>query len=261
MEDETKYLSQEIFDSLPLDGTTIGNKTLREQLEVTPEDYLTARKLLLDEGRISLGRGKGGSLRRAVDLHGEADAKPSGSANADIYEKETSLYGPLLLTIKGRWVPDFNPTNWLVQNTAHGGRRKDGTWSRPDISVIARSTYSLLPGAHLDVITFEVKHYNRVDLTAVYEAMAHRRSATRSFVLLYVPDAEADRMSATLDEIEEEAARHGIGFLIFADPNDYDTWTLRADAVRTEPDPARMNDFLSDQFTQNAQNELRRWFR
>ena len=101
-----------------------------------------------------------------------------------------------------------------------------------------------------------------VSVAAVYEALAHRRAATRSYLLVYVPDGRLEAIeSPTLIEVSDEASRHGIGFIVAGDPADYDTWDVREDAVRTAPDPVRLNDFIRNQLSEVSREQIVRWLR
>jgi hypothetical protein len=70
-----------------------------------------------------------------------------------------------------------------MEITALGGSRPDGIWSRPDTTTVEIRTFEYVSGKHLDVNTFEIKSPDAVNVQAVYEALAHRRAATRSYVL------------------------------------------------------------------------------
>ncbi|MCO5094063.1 MAG: site-specific DNA-methyltransferase [Xanthomonadaceae bacterium] len=85
-------LRRAILELLPPDGGSIGNQSLRERLSqqlgtaVSQEDYFAARDSLLAEGMLATGRGRGGSVRRAVDepvpaepLILAAQEKPAGA--------------------------------------------------------------------------------------------------------------------------------------------------------------------------------------
>ncbi len=69
-------------------------------------------------------------------------------------------------------------------------------------------------------MTFEVKDWWGLDVTAVYEALAHHRASTRSYVLAPIPNAsqDDDYTKQYVTRIEEEAERHGIGFIVAEDP-------------------------------------------
>lgn len=66
-------ISKAILKELPKDGTAVGNMSLRERVaerlesKVGEDDYFAARDELLANGRVALGKGRGGSVRRVVD--------------------------------------------------------------------------------------------------------------------------------------------------------------------------------------------------
>jgi hypothetical protein len=150
----------------------------------------------------------------------------------------------------------------VLEETAKQGRRDTGgTWSRPDIVVVSVSNYPFVPGKHLDVTTFEIKPSGGVDVTAVYEALAHLRAATRAFVLLHVPAESQASLQQRIDDVYEEANRHGIGLIVAEKADDYDTWDFRIEAVRRETDPIKLNDFIAAQLSQESKQKLQKWCR
>jgi hypothetical protein len=94
----------------------------------------------------------------------------------------------------------------------------------------------------------------------VYEALGHRRAASRAYALVHIPDDRND-LEPVVEEIELEAKRFGIGLIIAADPNNYDTWEGRVEAIRHEPDPERLNDFLGTQISQGFREQIIKWFK
>ena len=78
-----------ILKLVPKDGSSVGNKSLREQVEahlgskVSEPDYFEARDALVASGKILKGQGRGGSVRRVVDDPGalelSAPSIPEGS--------------------------------------------------------------------------------------------------------------------------------------------------------------------------------------
>ena len=261
--EEIEQLKQEMLRHIPEDGTTIGNKTLRDDRLNWKEDlYLAVRAQLIEQAAITTGRGKGGSVRRIIEQGTAIEVIETGELPNDPYPNEESLYDSLSSVIRDRWVKEGTFDQVLVENTARGGRRRDGIWSRPDITVAAMTTFTYVPGRVFDVVTFEVKHYSGLDVTSVYEALAHRRSATRSIVLAYIPDDQLETMQAAIvPEIEEEAARHGIGLIVASDPENFDTWTVLEEGERAEPDPARLNNFIRNQLAESSRDKIVRWFR
>ena len=164
--------------------------------------------------------------------------------------------------LKERWVKDNRFRASLVEITAKQGKRDTGgKWSRPDIAIVAMTSYLYVPGKHLDVVTFEVKGADWIDVTAVYEALAHRRAATRAYVIFHLPEDKKDKIEPILEQVCEEAKRHGVGVIVIETLDDYETWDERVEAVRTEPAPDRLNDFVAVQLTEGAKQEIVQWFK
>jgi len=151
----------------------------------------------------------------------------------------------------------------VVEVTARQGRRDTGgTWTRPDIVVAALRVFPHVPGKFFDLVTFELKASNAISVTAVFEALAHRRAATQAYVWLHLPaGVERDDTSALLERINEEARRQGVGLIIGSDPADYSSWDVQLRAVRVEPDPEFLNEFIAQQLPALARDELAQWFR
>lgn len=164
--------------------------------------------------------------------------------------------------IKSRWAQDYRLDSVMVEVTAaQGARQTGGKWTRPDITVASYKTFSYIPGRHFDVITFEIKPTETLDVTVVYEALGHRRAATKAYALLHIPDNSRAELQALLDEISLEAKRFGIGIIIAAEPSNYDTWEEIVEAVRYEPDPERLNEFLAQQVSQGFREQIMKWFK
>ncbi len=53
-----------LLGAVPEDGSSIGNTTLREILGWTPGKYFRVRDLVVDNGKLEIGRGRGGSVYR-----------------------------------------------------------------------------------------------------------------------------------------------------------------------------------------------------
>lgn len=67
-----------ILKELPKDGTAVGNLSLQTRIaerldaKVKEDDYLEARNALIEEGKLEVGRGRGGSVRRVVQAEASA---------------------------------------------------------------------------------------------------------------------------------------------------------------------------------------------
>ena len=119
-------------------------------------------------------------------------------------------------------------------------------------------TYRYLPGKYMEVVTFEVKPFDAIDVTAVYEALAHLRSATHAYVIFHVPDGQDESAKLTIEETCHVGRSHGVGVIVMGDPADWDTWEEREEARRVEPDPQRLDEFIAVQLSPEAHDRIAR---
>jgi hypothetical protein len=252
----------ELIAAVPEDGSNIGNGRLMSNLDWDEKKYWQVRNRLVDRGVLEVGRGRGGSVRRVTDeVLAAPVVAPPPTEQSPSPQTEAELYAPMAGVLGDRWMKDKRFDSSIVQITAHQGRRATGgTWSRPDIAAATLATYPYIPGRHFDVVTFEVKPRWNLDVTAVYEALGHLRSATLSYVLAHVETVD-DTLEESLIEVCAEARRYGIGVIIAEKANDYDTWEERVEPVRGKPEPRRLNDFLAKQFTADQLEQIVKWFR
>ena len=97
---------------------------------------------------------------------------------------EADLYPDIQATLETFWARERQIEPLAVEITAAQGRKATGgRWTRPDLISVAVRTYRYLPGKYMEVVTFEVKPSDAVTVTAVYEALAHLRSATHAYVI------------------------------------------------------------------------------
>jgi hypothetical protein len=246
-------------------GGSSGNTTLMRDLGWAPEKYWRVRDLLLDEGIVLKGRGKGGSVQtnrvappppRTTSGHRSTHGAP---INGDGRNAESDLYEPFAGVLRNAWANERRLTHLEVQVTAFGGKRNGGRWTRPDITVVSKKSFTVVPHSQFDVWTFELKPVSGLDVTAVFEALSHARRATRSFVALEVPEDVDDRAETILTRCEEEAGRFGIGLITFIDAADFSTWDERVDAKRQETDGELLEEFLLEQITEDIRRRIRGW--
>ncbi len=250
--DEDEY---QLFCVIPDDGSAAGNGSLRTRVAWSKARYARARIGLLEKQLVFRGVGRGGTLRRASVAQPQADpATRTVFVPAPI--SESSLYKPLLATLGSDWSENRGLRILAIEDIAFGGSRDTGgRWSRPDLVAVGTRTFELVP-AHFEVVTFEVKAVDHVNVLAVYEALSHSRSATHSYAVFHIPEVLADAKEDELRPVLVAAAEHGIGVITFDDASDFETWDERQPAERLQSDPVRMNTFLQDQLSLNSQKAI-----
>lgn len=253
-----------LIATLTEQGGQLSNARLKDTLDWAEERYWAVRNSLVEEGRLEIGRGRGGTVRLLAERIQDQEVAPEDAPivrlEREVVDRESSLYSPMQEVIRSDWAKDERFDFLAVEVTAQQGRRQTGgRFSRPDIVAVEVRIPRYLPTKSLEVVTFEVKASFAVDVTAVYEALAHWRAATRSYVILHVPDPDERR--AEVDAIEEAARDHGIGLILAELPEDYATWTTLVDAERHEPDPRRLDDFIHIQLSEATRELIRQRIR
>jgi len=261
--EDTQRLEAQLIEKIREKGGHAGNVALRRELGWDDDQYWTIRDRLVDAGQLQLGRGKGGSVSlvqpAVVAMPEQAPVVPArpGISEADLYQ-------PVANVLRKERVRDSRFRNHIVEITARAGRRDTGgIWTRPDIVVAALRVFPHAPGKYFDLITFELKPLSGINVTAVFEALAHQRAATQAYVWLHVPDeaAQDEAVSSALERIEDEARRHGVGLIVAEHPASYESWEIKLRATRYEPDPEFLNEFIAQQISPLGREELAQWFR
>lgn len=253
-----------LFISIPATGETIGNTSLRAKLKWDDALYWGIRKRLLEKGEILLGQGKGGSVRRKHSVAatvGQANAA-QGVPQLKTPKSELATYEPIAAALRAEWAHARGYERFRVEiPTAMGAHDTGGIWTRPDIVLVSCTTYVVIPGKVFDVVSFEVKLHKSANVSAIYEALAHLRSTTRAYVVIHLPASEAAAFERTLATIVEEGERHGIGVILWDGTAGKDSCDERVRAHRREPDPEKLDGFLTEQISTEGLAEIARWFK
>lgn len=257
-EDKAQFLER-----VKAHGGSVGNTRLRGELGWTDERYWRTHAILLDEGGISRGRGKGGS----VNIVGTEPAEALGAevAPAEVIldpgpRREVDLYEPAKLAIESGWVRERGFDEAIVEITGLPGRRTTGgTWTRPDLAVLAVKAYPYMPGRHFDMITFEVKKSDAVDVMGVFEALSHLQFASLSYVVFCTNGADFENTYKDTDRILSLAKTHGVGVIVATDIGRYETWEEYVEPRRNVPDPEQANLFIGTCFSEEAKARVIKW--
>jgi hypothetical protein len=253
---------QEFIAALQTAGGSSGNGSLRRALNWDEEFYWRVQGDLIKAGRVVAGRGKGGSVRlteiQAVVATAKAATIPGGIASQSAALKERDLYAPVKASIEGKWIERFALDDVLVDEThSRGSKDTGGTFTRPDITAVGIRRYVYLP-KRLEVITFEIKPAEAVSIMGVLEAIAHREAAHRTYVVYAASRANLDTANDG-ERIMELAQKYGVGIVLAENPDDVESWEIMLDAIRHEPDPARLDRFLADLPGDDMKKQLSKW--
>jgi hypothetical protein len=268
----------EFVEQLREIGGSSGNARLRETLGWEEEFYWKVQGKLVEEGQIVPGRGQGGSVRLTAAESGQSSSANGGTTYGDDSTKtidatgaskaiesprrrrviERPLYEPIKATIETTWIQRFGFDEVRVEEThSQGSKQTGGTFTRPDLTVAGIRRYVFLP-KRLEIITFEIKPPDSVGIMGVLEAIAHREAAHLSYVIYVLSRNEFER-AAEAERIIELAQKYGIGLVLAEDTGNVETWEILLDAIRHEPDPARLDRFLGDLPSEPMKKQLHKW--
>jgi len=245
-----------VLNTIPKDGKPIGNKTLLAELqkkykELTDDDYWKARNSLIDSGKISKARGKGGAVY-LLDIV-QPEEKKEGAKKTRI--KENDLYEPFIKVLKDYWAKDNDIDDYIVNNTANAGKKKTGgRWTRPDITLISIKNYQFIYGKIMEGITFEIKPEDYFGVESVFETASQSVFAHKSFLCIHLPSGKPE--TDEFDRIMRQCELFGVGLIVFEKPEDWETYETIIDPKRREPDPYEVNSFIKQQLPEKTKEEL-----
>lgn len=247
---------------VPEDGSSMGNNRLRRELEWEEARYFEVRDRLVEEGILSVGRGRGGTVYRARPVPPTKAAQKPTKVSERRYRRESDLYRPAEQALGYGWSTALTHHNYLIQVTARqGSKATGGLWTRPDITVAVVDTYPYVPGKFLEVITYEVKPARNWSVAGVFEAASHSRFATQTYLLIHVPEGRESVPEEDLERLQKECARFEIGLGLFHDPALWNTYDFLVEPERRQPDPAETNRFISQQLSDTNRRLISAWLR
>jgi hypothetical protein len=283
--DQNQALLKALLDLVPLDGERRTNAALLGEFSQLPivqslpsreeqrELYWKLRNELISQGKLEKGRGQGGSVRRATSAQTE-DASATETDNParmqeavatglEIEPRESELYDPFIEALRSGYISEYKvPKDCLLVKTAHAGSRNTGgKWTRPDVALVAVHSYPFLPNKNIEVTTFEIKKSIGEALQGVFEALAHSAFAHRTYLAVKVEGQIPKEQADDWTRVREECDRLAIGLIKFSSPGEYDTFEFISEATPSEPDLFKVNEFISRQFQQQDQEQIREWVR
>ena len=242
---ELSEAAQRLLQLIPKDGSFVGNTTLRRKSELI-DGYWPVRNELEHAGLITLGKGRGGSV--ALQLSATPITVPS-DREENLVQDESDLYEPLKTLLDEDWGSEAKETEDFfelrVTASAKGRQRDSGQWSRPDLTLVEVNTFEYLPGANLEVTTFEVKKFaDAQNIASVYEAAAHSRWAHFAYLVAEVPEENFEFPERFVSEVQ----RFRVGLLVMWRENGEWKFSVDTEPERLIPEPKELESLLKTFF-------------
>jgi hypothetical protein len=256
-------LSDAILKLLPIDGTPVLNRVVRVMLAreiekaVDPDAFFTALDVLQKKGRIGRLRGQGGQV---FVLQPERRARPEPEKEPSELWSEAQLMAPLRAYLEGAFRKGLDlpaEAACIIHDTSRIGQ-PGARWARPDFILVSAMRFRLMPGAQLDVHSFELKAEAGVTDLAVYEALAQTRFTHFGHLVWHLP--EGSKAEAKLAEIEQQCEQHGVGLIRMRDPKRPDACEILLDPERKTTSPATVDGFLEARLTDEHRRDVLRVF-
>jgi hypothetical protein len=244
--------AKKLLDLVPSDGEFIGNTTLLRKSRLG-DRYWKVRQQLIDEGFLTRGKGRGGSVARFA---AEVQVPTTGLKKPKLHvQKESELYEPLKEWLDRVWGADKTPGDFFevrVTATPKGKAVGGGKWSRPDVTLVQVNNYDYIALPVLEVTTFEVKKFSDAeDIRSIYETAAHSRWAHFSYLVVEVPNGDYDFPERFMSELE----RFNLGLIfMWKEKGHWEFDEQEWETDRLSPEPTELNALLTA-FFKNSESE------
>jgi hypothetical protein len=240
--------AEKILESLPADGSMIGNTYLMRLLGMTAEEFFKEKEVLQDLEKVVTGKGRGGSLGLAKIRTSITEKKVSGGV-----KEESSLYEPIKKYFDENWGPNYISDCYcsIISGSPKGHKRRSGQWSRPDVSLLTISSYQFLPARILEVTTIEAKRYQDATPEAVFETASHNKFGHQAYLAVeWLEECDIDdSKNENFKRIIKEAENFGIGVIqMKKDSKDGYNFKFILDPKRKDPLPDDCNAFIEQIF-------------
>jgi len=254
-------LADTILKLLPADGTPVLNRVVRVMLAremeraIDPDAFFAALDLLQKKSRIGRLRGQGGQV---FVLQSESNARSEPVKEPAEAWSEAQLMAPLRAYLEGAFRKGLDlpaEAACIIHDTSRIGQ-PGARWARPDFILVSAMRFRLMPGAQLDVHSFELKAEAGVTDLAVYEALAQTRFTHFGHLVWHLPDGS--KAEAKLAEIEQQCEQHGVGLIRMRDPKRPDACEIMLDPERKTTLPTTVDGFLEARLMDEHRQDILR---
>ncbi|KCZ55619.1 hypothetical protein HY29_10870 [Hyphomonas beringensis] len=152
-------------------------------------------------------------------------------------------------------VPSFpGMAQIFTSNTSQAPAIDGGYWSRPDLAAMLYSRARFVPTLAASLYTFEIKTWDGISDSSVYEAIAHKRYANYSALVW-----QAEPKDTRNNGIFELCKYHGVGAVTAEDPSNPHDYIVHVAAERAEVDPFVIDQFVDRRFPREARMNMEKW--
>lgn len=116
--------------------------------------------------------------------------------------------------------------------------------------------FKFMPGAQVDVHSFELKTETGCSVLSVHEALAQTRFTHFGHLVWHLP--EVSRSETRLAEIGDHCGEHGIGLIRMRDPAAKEGCEILIDPVRKSTLPMAIEGFLETRLSDEQKDSLAR---
>ena len=199
-------LENEILGLLPEDGTPVLNRVMRVMLArelerpVDEDTFFAARDALMTKGAVGRLRGQGGQI--FLTKPEQLDPEKTKTEPAKDGWSEADLMAPLRAFLEGpfRKSLDLPPSGaCIVQNTSVMGPHK-GKWARPDFILVSAMRFKLMPGAQVDLHSFELKTEAGGNVLAIHDALAQTRFTHFGHFVWHLPEGSKGEPARAIED-------------------------------------------------------------
>lgn len=234
--------AQMLLSALPADGSTVGNYSLRSQLDLDDDTYARTKRELRDHGLITVGVGYGGTVARSAASPQPQTREPAAARY--LVTRESDLYEPFAEWLRSSLEDqELAFSQVKITATPRGYRRGGGKWSRPDVAAVQVFRYEWLPDVTVEISSYEVKRAADAEkLEIVYEAAAHGRWAHRANLVVEQDEDGPAVPPAIFDEVRR--FRLGLYAVRRREDGKFDVKELIKPPLTTSSQPEDLNDLL-----------------
>lgn len=130
----------------------------------------------------------------------------------------------------------------VIANTARGGPH-GGKWTRPDLTLVSVRKLAIQRRLDLELFSFELKRSDDSNVDSVFEAVAHTRYAHYAYLAWHQPRNHTIPATKQAD-VEANCRAHGIGLIVFSDPDMPSSYEILLAPCRKQPHPADVEAYL-----------------